>query len=200
MKVLKYKRGQIWWYRTGVKFDGNTYNESKPRPVIIMSNDRANENSNCLLAIPCTTAEKRNMPTHINFEMNGNQNIALAENLMSISTEKLGDYIGMVDKELLEKLEYIVAVALGLTKYIKREKPELGSRSLNNDVNPVENKPDLTAKPGRRNKYTIDDMIRFVNDYENHAVEFMLQKYELKDKKALQQKAYQFRKHIKENS
>ena len=41
MKVQKYKRGQIWWYRTGIKFDGNTYNESKPRPVILMSNDIA---------------------------------------------------------------------------------------------------------------------------------------------------------------
>ena len=42
-------------------------------------------------------------------------------------------------------------------------------------------------------------MVRFINDYENHDIEFMLKKYELKDKRALQQKAYVFRKQIKEN-
>ena len=123
MKVQKYKRGQIWWYRTGIKFDGNTYNEGKPRPVILMSNDIANEKSNCLIAIPCTTQEKKDMPTHIKFYIENTQNIALAENLMSVSTEKLTDYVGEVDDELLKELERIVIVALGLEHYTNIPSP-----------------------------------------------------------------------------
>lgn len=195
MKVQKYKRGQIWWYRTGVKFDGHTYNEGKPRPVIIMSNDLANANSNCLLAIPCTTAEKKQLPTHVDLDINDNKSTALAENLMSISTEKLGDYVGMVDKELLEKLEYIVAVALGITKFIKKE-PNLLQTTIKNSIKSNNN---CNKCKGRKPKYSREDMIRFVTDYETHNLEFMLEKYNLKDKKALQQKAYQFRKYIKEN-
>lgn len=201
MKVLKYKRGQIWWYKTGARFDGNTYNEGKPRPVIIMSNDLANAHSNNLLAIPCTTAEKKDMPTHVSFDMNGNSNTALAENLLSISVDRIGDYIGIVDTELLNKLEYSLAIALGLIKFYKplEVKDNINDNESDIEVSSALDLQDILTKPGRPLKYNKDDMIRFINDYENHNIDFMLSKYELKDKKAVQQKAYIFRKQIREN-
>ena len=57
MKVNKFQRGQIWWYE-----DCNTFDDSvqgKTRPVIIISNNKANENSNNVTVIPCTTKIKR---------------------------------------------------------------------------------------------------------------------------------------------
>lgn len=221
MKVQKFKRGQIWWYKTGTKFDGNTYNESKPRPVIIMSNDVANANSNCLIAIPCTTAEKKSLPTHIRFEMNNNQNIALAENLMSISTEKLDSYIGTVDNELLNSLEYTIKIALGL-ELIKNKNndSQLNQKPLTiqeynekiiqqpvtifKDTTPIEEKIS-TRKAykgvGRKGyqKYTKEQMQEFIDDCENHTIAFVTKKYNCSSEKATSNKLYRFRKFLKEN-
>lgn len=119
MRMQKYKRGQIWWYNMNAVWDGGTYNQGKNRPVIIVSNELANANSNCLLAIPCTSQDKKEMPTHTTFEINDITNTAMAECLMSVATDKLGAYIGTVDAELMEKLEGNMLIALGLKDVIR---------------------------------------------------------------------------------
>ena len=196
-------------------FDGSV--QGKTRPVIIMSNDLANEHSTCLLAIPCTTSEKKSMPTHTTFEINNNvYSTALAENLMSINVNRLGDYMGMMDDDLLTRLEYTVMVALGLEKYTHIPSP-LNPIPIESQINIMEHniEPDIHIKykdepnnyPERNNKeivaphkmgrpstYTDEDKIRFINDYENHTAEYMCKKYNLKDKKALANKVYLFRK------
>ena len=88
MKIQKYKRGQIWWYHNNAVWDGGTYNQGKSRPVIIVSNEMANANSNVLIAIPCTSQTKKEMPTHTVFELNEITNTAMAECLMSVATDK----------------------------------------------------------------------------------------------------------------
>ena len=210
MKVIKYKRGQIWWYKLNNSFDGSVM--GKTRPVILISNDLANQHSTCLLGVPVTTSEKKDMPTHTTFEINGTLSTSLAENLMSINTDKLTDYIGTLDDELLNKVENNILVALGLNSFKDKD---IKLQQLNDE--PVEKKPivckkikakiineeiiDKTpkSKPGRKSNITLDDKIRFINDYENHDSEYMLKKYNLKDKRALAQKAYIYRKDIKEN-
>lgn len=119
MKMQRYKRGQIWWYNMNSVFDGSTYNQGKSRPVIIVSNELANANSNTLIAIPCTSQDKKDMPTHTTFEINDITNTAMSECLMSVSIDKLGAYIGTVDEELMEKLEGNMLVALGLKEAIR---------------------------------------------------------------------------------
>ena len=119
MKIQKYKRGQIWWYNMNSVWEGSTYNQGKSRPVIIVSNEFANANSNTLLVIPCTSQDKKDMPTHTIFEMNDITNTAMAESLMSVSIDKLGAYIGTADDELMKKLEGNMLVALGLKEVIR---------------------------------------------------------------------------------
>lgn len=207
MKVLKYKRGQIWWYKMPNSFDGSI--QGKIRPVIIMSNDLANEHSNCLLAIPCTTAEKKQMPTHTIFKINDSVNsTALAENLMSINVTRLENYMGMVDDDLLTRLEYTVMVALGLEKYTNIPSPTnpipietqliptvIDSNSLTEQEPELEiNKNNIFKTRKSRQNYTQEEKIKFIKDYENHTVRYMLDKYDMKDKKALTNKVYMFRK------
>lgn len=198
MKVLKFQRGQIWWYRTDNNFDGSV--QGKSRPVIIMSNNFANKYSKNLLAIPCTTQEKKSMPTHTSFDIDGTSNIALAENLISVNIERLKEYIGTVDDELLSKLETNVMVALGLN-----------NNSINNVIEDkvkiqdteskilTESKPVISIKKsGRKPKYNYEDMTRFVNDYNNHNAKFMMSKYNEVSEKAVQNKVYRFRKILEE--
>ena len=201
MKVQKFKRGQIWWYKTGDNYNGSI--QGKTRPVVIMSNELANENSNCLLAIPCTTAEKKNMPTHTSFMLDGTLSTALAENMMSVNKDKLTNYIGTVDEELLKKLEINISIALGLmeipNKQIKTKEDnniEVEKLDIKIEEPKVSNIIKLENKKSNKSKskMSVEDKRRFLNDYDNHDSKYMIKKYELKNLKALQQKVYMIRK------
>lgn len=199
MKVQKFKRGQIWWYKTGDNYNGSI--QGKTRPVVIMSNELANENSNCLLAIPCTTAEKKNMPTHTSFMLDGTLSTTLAENMMSVNKDKLTNYIGTVDEELLKKLEINISIALGLieipNKQIKEDNNiEVEKLDIKIEEPKVSNIIKLEDNKSNRSKskMSVEDKRRFLNDYDNHDSKYMIKKYELKNLKALQQKVYMIRK------
>ncbi len=211
MKVQKFKRGQIWWYETGGSYNGSTYLNGKTRPVIIMSNELANEFSTCLLGIPCTTAAKNDLPTHTSFYIEGTLSTALAENMMSINKDKLTSYIGTVDSELLEKLNNNIAIALGLKDMPEKQinnqtesKVEEVSTPIFEDNSQLEEK--LSTRKayegvGRKGyqKYTKEDMLRFINDCENHTIEWVTKKYGCTSEKATSNKLYRFRKFLKEN-
>lgn len=211
MKVQKFKRGQIWWYEyNGTQYDGSVM--GKTRPVIIVSNDAANAFSNCLIGIPCTTQEKKDMPTHLTTSIHGTRSTLLAENLISININRLTDFIGVVDDELMNEINNILAVAVGLkecdkyqdtvdstelTQYNSTSETSISLTIDNRDkelVKPIDTKLPSVTKLGRRPKMTEEEKHRFLEDYENHTIDFMLKKYNLKDVKAAQQKVYLIRK------
>ena len=231
MKVHKYQRGQIWLYENNQTYDGSV--QGKTRPVIIVSNNKANENSNSLLVVPCTTASKRYMPTHIEFKIEDTNNTALAENLMSVNIQRLKKYIGTVDTELLEKLEDCIKIALGLKAIptsnieqiqkmplipvpdikIPKIEPNIivdldnSVLDIKSDLNnplcinnpysiPVINYDEVKEKS--KANYTLNEKIRFVNDYENHNVDYMLKKYNIGTESSLKTIFYQFRKQVRE--
>lgn len=209
MRVVKYKRGQIWWYEyNGTQYDGSVM--GKTRPVIIVSNDAANAFSNCLIGIPCTTQEKKDMPTHLTTSIHGTHSTILAENIISINISRLTDYIGMVDEELMHEIDNILAIAVGLKEVEKQsyteDSVEVTSALTTDDLispeieSPVINNIDNQSlnRIGRPAKHSREEMLRYINDYENHTIDFIIKKYELKDKKAAQQQAYLFRKKIRE--
>ena len=210
MRVVKFKRGQIWWYRSVGSNDGDTYNQGKPRPVIIMSNDLANTHSNCLLAIPVTTQIKKDMPTHTEFKMNGNDCTALAENLMSVNTYKLTEYIGSVDDELLEKLQNNLMIALGLnvvslntlSEYPQEIDVETNSSYCLTNLECDKSTEDIVkVKPGRRSKFnSLESKIKYVQDYDNYGVDYVINKYNETSKSAVNNKIYRFKKTIEKES
>lgn len=190
MKVSKYQRGQIWWYETNTTFDGNV--QGKSRPVIIISNYKANENSNNVTIIPCTTRIKNMyLPTHISFYLNNIQNIALCENILTINKEKLNNYEGTCDEELMTNLEKGIKIALGLEQIPDKniENSDKSSNSTDTGLDILDSKP-----KGRKPKYNKDEMQRFVNDYNNHNIDYMIDKYDECSEKAVQSKVYRFRK------
>jgi len=205
MKIQKYRRGQIWWYSTEPTFDGHTYNKGKPRPIILVSNDLANEYSNTLIGVPCTTQDKKDMPTHTEFEMNGNNNTALAECLMSINVDKLSGYIGTVDAELMEKIEGTIMIALGLHNAIKErcvKKDNIINENMDTVI--IEKDSDMISttkkKRGRKSRYSLQYKKKFVSDYETYGRDYMMEHYKLKTKRALNDNIYVFRKYIKEHT
>ena len=224
MRVQKYKRGQIWWYQmsTGIG-NRNDISNAKTRPVIIISNDLQNAHSNYMIAIPCTSADKKSMPTHTIFELNNTQCTALAENMTVIDKDYIGAYMGTLDEDLLKQIETNCKIVLGLQE-IEKEKIEVPIRipvkkpptineyieTLNDtepkfiDDSPMEEK--LSTRKayegvGRKGyqKYTKEQMLRFIHDCENHTIVYVTKKYGCSSEKATSNKLYRFRKFLKEN-
>lgn len=64
---MEIKRGDIWMVDFGPPEDDEDHLQHSIRPVVIVSNNRANEHSMVLHAVPLTSKikKKRYMPTHV---------------------------------------------------------------------------------------------------------------------------------------
>lgn len=207
MKVNKFQRGQIWWYINNSIYDENV--QGKTRPVIIVSNNKANISSNNVTVVPCSTKVKNmHLPTHLKFSLNDIDNIALCENILTITKSKLKDFEGMCDSDLLDKLDNCIKIALGLIEIPQKSYEEANLMKDTKSAEPVENNiekeesnqqtPTTEPKRGARKKYTFDDMRRYVQDYENHKIDYMIKKYNECSAKAVTSKIYRFRKLLSE--
>lgn len=197
MDIQRYKRGQIWWLKDEIK-DYTNHTQAGTRPAIIISNDSANRFSYNLTVIPCTSADKKELPTHVSLEING-PSTALVENIVTVSNSMIGSYIGTCDDKLMDKIDNAIEIALGLKPVPEKFK----STEITPIVKPlqIETKKSVeTTKRGAKPKYSLEDKIRFVNDYENHGKEFMMKKYNLTSGHALNDRVYIFRKYIKEHT
>lgn len=110
--LQKFMRGQVWWQRPstvkqiGVQSDG--------RPVVIISNNACNRFSPAITVVPLTTAEKKPMPTHVKMLMeDGKVSTVLCEQLRTISTELIQNYVGTVDETKMTEIDGAVLRALG---------------------------------------------------------------------------------------
>ena len=110
--LQKFIRGQVWWQKStstrqpGIQNDG--------RPVIIVSNNACNRFSPAITVIPLTTADKKPLPTHVKILMEDSKiSTALCEQLRTISTELLEDYIGTLDDTKLTEIEGAILITLG---------------------------------------------------------------------------------------
>lgn len=220
MQTQRFKRGQIWWYQSsGSICDKENMINSKTRPMLIVSNDTQNRNSNYVIAIPLTTAEKRDYPFHTECMVNGRHSTFLAEGITSCNKDYFDYYIETADDELMQSIQNNLINVLGLNikeePILKirepKEKPmtiqeykETIKEPVFEDNSPLEEKLSTrkayegVGKKGHQ-KYTREDMIRFINDCENHTIEWVTKKYNCSSEKATSNKLYRFRKFLKEN-
>lgn len=119
------KRGQVWYYVPTVAPSGHI--QKGPRPVVIVSNDRINETSSVVLAVPCTTQIKRNFPTHTLFILNRTVSIALTEQLMPINVDELTDLRATLDGYIMDQIDDAIKITLGY-------KPVPMTNSVNNSA------------------------------------------------------------------
>ena len=138
--LQKYLRGQMWWQKPstikqlGIQNDG--------RPVVIISNNSGNRFSPAITVIPFTTADKKPLPTHVKVLMeDGKVSTALCEQLRTISTDLLEDYIGTLDNTKLTEIEGATLIALGfkqpeIQKEIKLPTPETAVPTITSTPEP----------------------------------------------------------------
>lgn len=118
------RRGEVWFAELGSHY--GTSVQGGCRPVIVVSNNTANEFSRTLTVIPMTTRMKKDaLPTHVTISADdlsrcdGNRefhdSMLLAEQVTTISKAQLVSYLGVVnDHTKLHEIGKALNCQLGL--------------------------------------------------------------------------------------
>lgn len=108
--MYEIKRGDIYWVKPIGDFMGG-----KTRPVVVVSNDKANEHSKNVTVIYLTSCEDvRYMPTHCKVKAM-EESVALCEKVTTISKERLEGFIRVATDEEMDAVNRCLMIALGLS-------------------------------------------------------------------------------------
>ena len=104
-------RGEVWW----VNFDPSVGGEiRKKRPAVIISNNAANKHLNRVQVVPLTSKMGRVYPSEAVVTLNGKQSKAMADQLTTVSKQRLSNQAGRLSYSDMEKVERVVKIQLAL--------------------------------------------------------------------------------------
>ncbi len=108
-------RGEVWW----VNFDPSVGGEiQKQRPAIIVSNDAANQYLNRLQVVPMTSRIDRVYPSEAVVQVGRRQSKAMADQLTTVSKQRLTNQMGKLSGSDLAKVEHAIMIQLGLAEIV----------------------------------------------------------------------------------
>ncbi len=107
------KRSDVWW----VNFDPSVGGEiKKKRPAIIVSNNASNKFLNRVQVIPLRSKIGRNYPSEVLIDFNNRKNTAMADQIATVSKQRLINHAGNVSLSDMLKIEHVVKIQLGILK------------------------------------------------------------------------------------
>jgi mRNA interferase MazF len=105
------ERGDVYW----VAFDPSLGGEiQKTRPAIVISNNAANLALNRVQVVPITSKTDRVYPGEALIDLRGEKRKALANQLATASTQRLGSKLGALGSEDMARVEAAIGVQLAL--------------------------------------------------------------------------------------
>lgn len=112
------KRGEIYYIES-------TYSETGAeqragRPAVIVSNDTANKASDVVEIVYMTTSPKKDMPTHVLLRSTPKASTAICEQITSVSTSRIGTFIGRCTEDDMNSIDIALAISLGLDVWKNR--------------------------------------------------------------------------------
>jgi len=107
------ERGEVYW----VNFEPSLGGEiKKTRPAIVLSNNAANAHLNRVQVIPVTSNIDRLYPGEAYVRLNTEKRKAMADQLTTVSKQRLGTKIGFLSNDDLGRVEVAVLLQLGIDR------------------------------------------------------------------------------------
>lgn len=105
------ERGEVYW----VNFEPSLGGEiKKTRPAIVLSNNAANTFLNRVQVVPITSNTDRLYPGEAFVSLNTEKRKAMADQLTTVSKQRLGTKIGILSDDDLGGVEVAVLLQLGI--------------------------------------------------------------------------------------
>lgn len=111
MAVLKPQRGEVWW----VNLDPAHGSEiKKRRPAIVISNNLSNNTLDRVQVVPVTSNTTQLYVSECMVTIEQKTSKALANQVRTVSIERLGKRIGSLSPNNLQAVETVLRLQLGL--------------------------------------------------------------------------------------
>jgi mRNA interferase MazF len=111
--VIYPRRGELWW----VSFDPSVGGEiQKTRPAIVISNDSANAALNRVIVVPVSSQVAKLYPGEALITLNGEQRKAMADQIMTVSKQRLKNRVGILAHSDIAAVEGAVLLQLAIRR------------------------------------------------------------------------------------
>lgn len=106
------RRGEIFYIARGGATSGSE--QFADRPAVVVSNDENNKHSGVIEVVYMTTQPKTDLPTHVTIRSTGRISTVLCEQVSSVSTERVNNYIGQVSEQEMKNIDIALMISLQL--------------------------------------------------------------------------------------
>lgn len=104
-------RGYVYIAKTNGEYGSEQHGK---RPVVIVQNDKGNLYSTTTIVVPITSKDKHFLPTHVQLDSDifKKPSMALAEQVMTISKDRLEKYVGALSFADMKKIDEALRISL----------------------------------------------------------------------------------------
>lgn len=106
------RRGEVWWVNFGPAVGTES---AKTRPAIVISNDVSNEFLERVQVMPITSNVAKIYPSETIVVLRGKKNKAAADQIATVSKQRIKEKIGRLTNDELASVEFVVRLQLGLS-------------------------------------------------------------------------------------
>jgi mRNA interferase MazF len=103
----------VWW----VSFDPSVGGEiQKTRPAVVLSNDAANAALNRVIVVPISSQTSKIYPGEALIALNGEPRKAMADQIMTVSKQRLKNRLGILSSADVTAVENAVLLQLAIRR------------------------------------------------------------------------------------